>query len=664
MRTRYAIICGCALLLLGCDLLWQDGGGASAVGDFFAIETSDFAGPGALPVTAGEPATQSTTITIATDLAPAPPGRIALVLAQVSADEEDEAGELDEAGRNVRRRAVVTFRVAPIGQDPCVSETQIGPFELSVADGAVTVADESRILDSAARSVVWPGPFAVCAEASADFDGMISLDRVFFEFGTRLPDEEGVVLCHVSAADATARQTIRVAPSLVAEHLAHGDAPGECTRDEGGDTVAPLEAVFFTGACDEEFTNVFVAQGCAGDAMNGTESGLPEIAVSATSVGPFADGQTGDLAWQSGLQTRFRLEYTDGSAILTVGDASVSCVVGNPAEGPAVSNGGFEQEGGTWCRNEWRSIQIVDATTGMVHSGVHAARLDSADGGQLVQRITGLTPGEAHTLTVFVRVVTILPTGRAGAGFQVSLNDEKYGPPLEALALHVQDEITAGWEKVTLTATVPSSGEVWVRAWFYGVTAGVAYVDDFLLSGNAMEDVMICLRADYGQVGIGGLTLNGASVSGSGQVSGGGAGYLHIPAGGMLAGGFVLAGYATLTFGPTDAPASDELSFRIMPGAASQAEADSDADGVQDDLDRCADTPPAEEADETGCSCSQRDTDDGLLDVADNCPLVSNANQADADGDGVGDVCDNCPLIANAPQTDTDTDGIGDACDP
>lgn len=71
------------------------------------------------------------------------------------------------------------------------------------------------------------------------------------------------------------------------------------------------------------------------------------------------------------------------------------------------------------------------------------------------------------------------------------------------------------------------------------------------------------------------------------------------------------------------------------------------------------------------------DTDsDGYPDVADNCPLVANADQLDTEGDGIGDACDgdddndgvldggdNCPLVANANQSDTDDDGIGDACD-
>ncbi|HSA59642.1 MAG TPA: thrombospondin type 3 repeat-containing protein [bacterium] len=89
-----------------------------------------------------------------------------------------------------------------------------------------------------------------------------------------------------------------------------------------------------------------------------------------------------------------------------------------------------------------------------------------------------------------------------------------------------------------------------------------------------------------------------------------------------------------------------------------------------------------------GCSATcdtESDTDgDGAVDVADNCPNVANADQADADSDGIGDACDvggtggalgdddgdgvsnnvdNCPNVANADQEDTDTDGIGDACD-
>lgn len=58
------------------------------------------------------------------------------------------------------------------------------------------------------------------------------------------------------------------------------------------------------------------------------------------------------------------------------------------------------------------------------------------------------------------------------------------------------------------------------------------------------------------------------------------------------------------------------------------------------------------------------DTDlDGVFQNVDNCPTTANPNQADSDGDGVGDACDNCPNVANANQLDSDGDGVGDACD-
>jgi hypothetical protein len=133
---------------------------------------------------------------------------------------------------------------------------------------------------------------------------------------------------------------------------------------------------------------------------------------------------------------------------------------------------------------------------------------------------------------------------------------------------------------------------------------------------------------------------------------------------------------------------------------------DTDGDGVSDTMDLCPDTSASATVDSNGCSDAQVDADDdGVCDPgapsagpsgcagSDNCPLVANADQSDADADGQGDACDvcptdpgndgdddgicagsgylspktgdndNCPLVANADQSDADADGQGDACD-
>ena len=115
---------------------------------------------------------------------------------------------------------------------------------------------------------------------------------------------------------------------------------------------------------------------------------------------------------------------------------------------------------------------------------------------------------------------------------------------------------------------------------------------------------------------------------------------------------------------------------------------DADNDGIVDSEDNCplVSNPNQTDSDGDGigdaCDDSNgNDTDgDGIENDVDNCPNTPNANQADSDGDGVGDACDdsnnndtdgdgiendvdNCPNTPNANQADSDGDGIGDACD-
>jgi cysteine-rich repeat protein len=53
----------------------------------------------------------------------------------------------------------------------------------------------------------------------------------------------------------------------------------------------------------------------------------------------------------------------------------------------------------------------------------------------------------------------------------------------------------------------------------------------------------------------------------------------------------------------------------------------------------------------------------GGCSAGDNCPVLGNADQLDADLDGFGDACDNCAAIANPTQANADADALGDVCD-
>ena len=64
------------------------------------------------------------------------------------------------------------------------------------------------------------------------------------------------------------------------------------------------------------------------------------------------------------------------------------------------------------------------------------------------------------------------------------------------------------------------------------------------------------------------------------------------------------------------------------------------------------------------CAAQNRDGDgDGVLDLNDTCPALSNPGQEDPEHDTVGSVCDNCPAAYNRDQGDPDADGSGSACD-
>jgi hypothetical protein len=103
-----------------------------------------------------------------------------------------------------------------------------------------------------------------------------------------------------------------------------------------------------------------------------------------------------------------------------------------------------------------------------------------------------------------------------------------------------------------------------------------------------------------------------------------------------------------------DVPTTPEV-FSVSFPTLICGEPDVDGDGVIDSADNCPGVPNADQADFDA---------DLLGNACDNCPSVANQGQADGDSDGVGDACDNCPSVANADQANLDNDTLGDACDP
>ena len=93
---------------------------------------------------------------------------------------------------------------------------------------------------------------------------------------------------------------------------------------------------------------------------------------------------------------------------------------------------------------------------------------------------------------------------------------------------------------------------------------------------------------------------------------------------------------------------------------------DDDEDGVADGPDNCNLVPNAAQsdadADAAGNACDPDDDNDGLTDAQERS-RGTNPLRRDTDSDGVADRADNCGAARNPRQRDADRDGRGNACD-
>lgn len=106
-------------------------------------------------------------------------------------------------------------------------------------------------------------------------------------------------------------------------------------------------------------------------------------------------------------------------------------------------------------------------------------------------------------------------------------------------------------------------------------------------------------------------------------------------------------------------PAPKPVEEAVMPKAAPVIvpPADSDGDGIVDDLDLCPDTPKGVKVNGIGCPL---DTDnDGVPDYLDKCPNTPKGVKVDgkgcpldSDGDGVADYLDKCPATPRGDSVD------------
>lgn len=155
---------------------------------------------------------------------------------------------------------------------------------------------------------------------------------------------------------------------------------------------------------------------------------------------------------------------------------AAGCAMSGVASADLV-NGGFESGLSGWDPSDASNVAITDGIGGLVYEGELAARLSythGAEGVELNQQISGLTPGAFYEVSGMINVTAFESRGWAVSGLQINLNDSKYDGLLFSA---VKTSTTNGWEPFAVEFLAPSDGEVWVNTMWYGMDSGEAFID-------------------------------------------------------------------------------------------------------------------------------------------------------------------------------------------
>jgi len=315
----------------------------------------------------------------------------------------------------------------------------------------------------------------------------------------------------------------------------------------------------------------------------------------------------------------------------------------------------------------------------------------------VARQVAGLAPSPFEPLGADVTgdgqvsIIDALMIARRVAGLAVSGGCLAAAP--SAASMGVMATLAAGTDGPTAAAVVPGGGMVSLTPPSPRVESGVQLV--------------LAVQVDSGSARIGAYTLEVGfdptrlqvdTAAGADQgVSPGAAGLAtNIVNVDNIQGRLVVTGFDVTGKGPgaslhllslhlrsigTDGPVPVSLTVRTLADELGQTIGTPNGQGSEVTIsDNC---PLVSNPDQTdtdgdrlGDACDPDDDNDSVPDANDAFPLdatesvdtdrdgIGNTADTDDDGDAVADGADNCPLAANRDQADADHDGIGNACDP